>query len=116
MVAVPCAIPQVPSVRCSLTLPEHTSADWTSSSSIQPTKNTPCRCTTGGAGGNWPRRAGTNECIPNPPKTKTHIARTIQKKNDGLKRRTVAGAAAGAGVVMARPPPLAFSAKGYHEW
>jgi len=101
MVAVPCAMPQVPSVRCSLTLPALTSADWTTSSSIQAMNTTPCRCTTGGAGGKLPRSAGTNECIPKPPNTNSAMTSVIQKANDGLNRRAARGAAAMAGAVKA---------------
>jgi hypothetical protein len=64
---------------------------------------TPCRCTTGGAGGKLPWRAGTKECIPNPPKTKTHIARTIQKEKDGRNLPDLGGAAAAADSIMAGP-------------
>src|SRR5687768_1481933 len=109
IVAVPCAMPQMPSARCSLTWPAPTSTDWTSSRIIQPMNTTPCRCTIGGAGGKLPWRAGTKDCIPKPPKTKNAIASVIQKKNDGLKRRTgSSAAAAGAGVVMARPAPWRY--------
>ena len=58
----------------------------------------------GGAGGKLPCSAGKNEWMPNPPKTKNAIASVIQKKNDGLNLRRVAGAAAVAGTVMANPP------------
>src|SRR5690606_28156348 len=103
----PCAMPQVPSARCSLTLPEHTSADGSSSRSIQATNTAPCRCTIGGAGGKSPRRAGRNEGIPHPANTNRHIASVMQKKIDGLKLRTGVEVAAATDAVMALPQGVA---------
>ena len=52
------AMPNVPSERCSLTFRTLTSIDWTTSKSVQAKNTTPCKCTTGGAGGNVPATSG----------------------------------------------------------
>lgn len=59
MIAVPWAIPQVPRLRWSLTLPAPTSADCVTSRIIHEKKISPCRWTIGGAGGNVPSPIGT---------------------------------------------------------
>src|SRR5690606_10497961 len=108
-------MPHTPSVRCSLTLPEHTSADWTSSRIIQAMNTTPCRCTIGGAGGKLPWSAGRNEWIPKPANTNRHIASVIQKKNDGLKRLRTDAEAAATDAVMGPPPKSTHDDAGRHR-